>query len=242
MATVPELIYCANGNERFAQIAIDAGFTFGAQLPGTVYFPPQFVDQDWKRPNRAAYMAALAEHRPRLATVLDWERVEQLPEVLGWAEDAAQYVTEAIIIIPKVVNGVDMIPDKIGGVRVRLGYSVPTKHGGTAVPTWEFVRREVHLLGGSPHAQKRIARYLNAVSVDGNMMQKMAVRYAAFYDPLKQTQRGSWPSIKGFDGQKWGDGGDAADAPYEAFRRSCHNIAAYWHGGEFIKREDVLCM
>ena len=48
---IPEIIYCADGNERFARIAIDAGFTFGAQLPNTVYYPPEFTDQNWKAPN-----------------------------------------------------------------------------------------------------------------------------------------------------------------------------------------------
>jgi hypothetical protein len=79
--------------------------TYGAQLPATVYYPPQFVDQDWKRPDRAAYVAAVAQHRPRMATVLDWERDEQLPEVLAWAEDVAPFV-ERVILIPKVIGGV----------------------------------------------------------------------------------------------------------------------------------------
>jgi len=104
MATSPELIYCANGNSEFARIAIEAGYTYGAQLPGTVYHPPAFADQDWKKPNRAAYMVALAQHRPRMASVLDWERREQFVEVLQWAEEIAQWV-DVVMIIPKVFAG-----------------------------------------------------------------------------------------------------------------------------------------
>jgi hypothetical protein len=100
---MPTLIYCAGGNRRFAQIAIDAGYKFGSQLPNTIYHPIYFADQDWKRPNRATYMAMLAQHRPTMATVLDWERDEQLPEVLDWAEEAAQYVAQ-VLIIPKVIG------------------------------------------------------------------------------------------------------------------------------------------
>lgn len=85
-----ELIYCAAGNARFAQIAIDAGFLYGAQLPGTTYHPIWFADQNWKKPDRTKYMAALAEHRPHMASVLDLERADQLDEVLSWAEEAAQ--------------------------------------------------------------------------------------------------------------------------------------------------------
>lgn len=90
----PVLIYCADGNRRFAEIAIRNGYMYGAQLPNTVYFDPYFVDQDWRKPNRIRYMIALAQHRPALATVLDWEREDQLPEVLDWAEEASQYVTD----------------------------------------------------------------------------------------------------------------------------------------------------
>ena len=121
-----EIIYCANGNRRFAQIAIEAGMTYGAQQPGTVYFPPEFADQDWKKPNRTAYMAALAQHRPRMATVIDWERDEQLPEVLEWAEEAAQYV-ETVILIPKVLGGIPRLPRRVFPTRVGVNRRMPRR-------------------------------------------------------------------------------------------------------------------
>jgi hypothetical protein len=43
-----EIIFCAGGNRRFAEIAKNAGFLLGAQLPDTIYFPIQFADQNWK--------------------------------------------------------------------------------------------------------------------------------------------------------------------------------------------------
>lgn len=226
MAAKPELIYCANGNRRYAEIAINAGFTYGAQLPGTVYFSPQFVDQDWKRPNREKYMAALAEYRPRMASVLDWERDEQLPEVLGWAEDAAQYV-ETVIIIPKVHKGIARLPQRIAGAGVRLGYSVPTTHGGTEVMAFEFLGWPIHLLGGSPGAQMRIAASgLDVRSVDGNMMQKLASARCLFWQKGKRPYANGWLSILQADGERWDE-----DANYEAFRRSCENITRAWNKG-----------
>lgn len=223
MATNIELIYCANGNKEFARIAIEAGYTYGAQLPHTVYFPPAFADQDWKKPNREAYMAALAKHQPRMASVLDWERPEQLPEVLSWAEDAAQFV-EVVMIIPKVFSGIPQLPRSIGGKTVRLGYSVPTRHGGTQLPVWEFAGWPVHLLGGSPQAQMRLRPYFDVVSADGNMAHKMATVFCAFWDGRKTTKRGQWPTIKDYDGKPWPNDG----AHYEAFRRSCANIMQAW--------------
>lgn len=213
MATVPELIYCANGNRRFAQIAIDAGFLYGAQLPGTIYHGIHFADQNWKNPDRARYMAALSDHRPRMASVLDLERAEQLPEVLEWTEEAAQFV-RVVMIIPKVFGIIPKLPRRIGGADVRLGYSVPTKHGGTEVPVWEFCGWPVHLLGGSPHRQMEIRKYLDVRSVDGNYHLLKANKWGEYWQ---------WPGVWVSGEYQYNDG------IYEAFARSCKNIYAAWH-------------
>ncbi|HEU5088544.1 MAG TPA: DUF6610 family protein, partial [Roseiflexaceae bacterium] len=170
---LPELVYCAGKNARYAAVAIAAGFRYGAQLPCTTYGPVWFADQDWKRPDRTRYMAALAAHRPAMATVLDLDQPEQLADVLSWAEEAAQYV-ERVLIIPKYSSAVDAIPRRIGGADVVLAYSVPTAFGGTSVPVWEFTGWPVHLLGGSPHRQMELTRYMDVVSADGNMANKMS--------------------------------------------------------------------
>jgi hypothetical protein len=229
LATDVELIYCASGNARFAEIAIKAGFLYGAQVPNTVYFPPYFVDNDFKRPDLERYAEAVKEHRPIIASAVDWMQYKQLPEVLSWAETIAPFV-EIIMIIPKVIGRIDEIPRVIGGKPVRLGYSVPTSYGGTLCGYNEFAGWPVHILGGSPQKAKRLTRFLNVVSIDGNMHLKMATQKNAFFDPQKQTSRGYWPTLKDFDGTKWGDGSKKADAPYEAFQRSCKAIMAMWQG------------
>jgi hypothetical protein len=233
MAT-PTLIYCADGNRRFAQIAIDHGFRYGAQLPNTVYFRPYFADQDWRKPDRERYMAALAEHQPTMATVLDWEREDQLPEVLDWAEEAARYV-KWILIVPKVIGGIANIPRRINGRDIILALSVPTRYAGTQLPFWEFVGWPVHLLGGSPQAQMTLYSYLrvcaDVVSVDGNYMLKMATKYNRFWVPGTATYARDrwWPALReANNGQLWGDGSDKADSVYEAFRRSCEHIRKAW--------------
>lgn len=214
-----ELIYCAGKNQRFEAVAHAAGFRIGVQLPNTVYHPVYFADQDWKRPDRARYMAELARHRPAMATVLDLERPAQRAEVLGWAEEAAQYV-ERVLIIPKYSGAIDHIPRRIGGADVVLAYSVPTKFAGTDVPIWEFSGWRVHLLGGSPHAQMLLTRYLDVGSVDGNMHLERS-RYCQF-----------WSATKGGNGHWWHLRDIGVDLPtdnnLEAFRRSCENIAAAW--------------
>jgi len=221
------LIYCADGNKRLAQIAIDAGFRYGARLPARgLHHPPFFADQDWKQPDRTRYMAELAAHRPVMATVIDWEHAGQRGEVLGWAEEAAQYV-ERVLIVPKVLGGIKTLPRRIGGADVVLAYSVPTKYGGTFVPVWEFDGWPVHLLGGSPHAQMRLCYYLNVASVDGNMHQMMATRYCQFWMPgtARYASNRYWPTLREANGgERW----PGIDAPYEAFARSCRNIIKAW--------------
>jgi len=209
-----ELIYCAGGNRRFAEIAINAGFLYGSQLPHTVHFPLHFADQDWKKPNRQRYFEALANYKPQVATVLDWERGEQLDEVLGWAEEAASHV-ESVVIIPKVQGGVALIPRIVGNKPIRLGYSVPTKFGGTPLPYSDFIGWPVHLLGGSPHKQMHLAKYLTVASVDCNYHMMMAERHNEFW------AEGKWRELSSL-------GHVDKDAPYKAFELSCKNIMTSW--------------
>lgn len=217
---IPTLIFCGGGNKRYAEIAISAGFEYGARLPGTVYYPLYFADQNWKHPNRKLYMDGLKKYRPIIASVLDWEQEEQLTEILDWATEAARYVHK-IMIIPKVHGGIKFLPNKIDGKPVILGYSVPTKHGGTDLFLSEFVGWPVHLLGGSPRSQIRFSKYLNVVSADGNMAMLMANKYCAFFD---DSFHGTcWPTLLDYDNKRWN-----GDGPYEAFRRSCENIRLYW--------------
>lgn len=223
MATRPELIYCADGNPTFARAAVEAGWLYGAKLPATVYETVHFADQDWKNPNRDAYMTALERHRPRMATVLDWEHPEQLGEVLSWAEQAAQYV-ERVLLVAKVPGELDRLPRSIGGKPVVLAYSVPTSYGGSPLGLWEMAGWPVHLLGGSPHAQMRLWQYLRGpcevVSADGNMMHQQAHR-CRFWS-RKKGPNGHWVQLS--------DTGDdrTEGANLEAFKKSLAEVRSAW--------------
>ena len=227
---MPTLIFCSANNIRFVEIAVRHGYRYGAQLPGTTYpriAPVYFADQDWKKPDRAAYVAAVAEHRPVMATVLDWERDEQLPEVLAWAEEVAPHV-ELVQIVPKVIGGIGRLPRRVGGVPIVLGYSAASSYGGTPVPVWEFAGWPVHILGGLPHRQIRVWRQIKSVaevvSVDGNVIRKMAKR-CLFWAPGTATgsKNRFFPSLKDV-----GLGHLGRDAMYEAFERSCVNVTREW--------------
>lgn len=232
---MPTLIFCAAKNKQYAQIAHDLGFAYGAKLPDPhIYFPPVFVDQDWLNPVFDSYMAALERYRPALASVLDWEHWDQLPEVLRWAECAAQFVTEAVIIIPKVTGGIEKLPRTIGSKQVRLGFSTPvknpkTKFSGTGVPLREFDGWPIHILGGSPQKQYEFAhKGLKAASVDQNYIMNHA-RAGRFYAPAIGT---AWKAHNKYFPQlkEAGLGSIGSDVPNHAFRLSCINIKAMWRG------------
>lgn len=227
-----ELIYCAGGNARFAEIAVRHGFLYGAQLPATTYEEVYFADQNWRAPDRERYMGAirrlnyLQDARVQIATVLDWEHEWQYPFVLAWAEELAAIVARAVLIIPKIPGTIERIPDAIGGRVIRLAYSVPTRFSRTTVPIEEFGDRPVHLLGGSPHAQMKLIKKMNVISVDGNYAQKMATRYCQFWTSgnAHYAKNRWWPTLKEADGKRW-----EVDGLYEAFERSCKNIMEAWN-------------
>ena len=218
---IPTLIYCGSGNKRFDEIAM-LYFKLGARCGTTVYYPIYFADQNWKKPDKQKYIAFIHKHKPVMSTVVDWISKPDLSIVLEWAEEISSIV-DKIIVIPKIVSGVDAIPDTINGKEVILGYSVPTKYGKTITPLWEFGNRKVHLLGGSPQKQYEMSKYLNVVSLDGNMSLKMATQYCAFWNTDKyKSKTGHWQQLHeiGIKDQK--------DAIYQAFEMSCKNIYNFW--------------
>lgn len=231
--SVPRLIFCLAGNRTHMQIARACGWEAGARLPGTLYeahVPLVFADQDWnayqralrRSPEsalrrRAAYMQAVACSRPEMASVLDWEYPEQLPEVLDWSHEIAPHV-ERIMLIPKVVKRVGRLPDEIAGKPVVLGYSIPTRHGGTPCQLGEFHGRRVHLLGGSPRQQWQAATMLagkaDLVSIDGNMCHQ-AAGFGTYWT-----------------GSRWRNDGARQTTTTDALRRSLCAIYAMWNGEE----------
>lgn len=211
-----DVVYCAGGNKKFAKIAIDHGFRYGSQLTRTTYYPIWFADQDWKAPNRQAYIAQVAKHKPFMASVLDLERPDQVEEVLGWAEDVAAYV-DTVMIIPKYREAIRDIPLTIGGKTVRLGYSVPTEYGGSAVPLRMFHDWPVHLLGGGPTVQLELSYHLKVASVDGNSMQRNCKAGCVFNGH-------NWMALSTYLEYRYPNN----DMPYVAFDISCENIMTMW--------------
>lgn len=221
----PRLIYCADGNKRFAETALRQGFWYGAQLPNKVYFTPSFTDQNWKNPDRVKYMATLREHRTALATVLDWEREDQYSEVMSWADEASQYVSDAVIIIPKVVGGIKRLPRSINGKQVRLGYSASSTFSSTPVYLNEFRGWPVHCLGGSVSTQRYVSRFADVHSVDGNYLQRIAREWCEVFSPAAiDYKRAGYVRLRMFSGFV------GRDSMYLAFELSLIGVRMLWEG------------
>lgn len=231
-----KLFYCANGNPRYASIALSfSGFRYGAQMPGKSYFWPEFVDLHPDRPPAQwRYIQYLRRWRPRFASVHDWHGGRDLVEIMLRAEEVATYVQESVLIIPKVPGTISSIPRTINDKSVILGYSVATEHGRTDVPIVEFSGWPVHLLGGNPHTQiskyKELTRVgATVISADGNIALKHANSGRLYWPTGDAVAKNRyWPTLLEADGSLWGDGTKNADASYEAFRRSCRAILWLW--------------
>jgi hypothetical protein len=82
-----------------------------------------------------------------------------------------------------------------------------------------------------------MSQIADVVSADGNYALKMATRWNQSFcqdGSATYARNRFWPTLREANGgQKWGDGSATADAPYEAFRRSCENIMMMWQRKEW---------
>ena len=95
----------------------------------------------------------------------DIEDASALPDIIREASELKKYAKN-VIVVPKdcaLENRLEaLIPSEF-----LLGYSVPTRYGGTKIPTSSF-RRPVHLLGGRPDIQRSLANFMPVMSFDCN--------------------------------------------------------------------------
>ena len=89
----------------------------------------------------------------------------QLDRVIDQARALLMHA-ERVIIVPKS-RALESDLEELIPPEFDLGYSVPTKYGGTAISPSAF-RRTVHLLGGRPDVQRTLANQMPVVSLDCN--------------------------------------------------------------------------
>jgi len=137
-----------------------------------------FLDIDWKNYSFKHHLAAAKIRKPFLTIARDVEFIEDLPQILDEASQIAEFSSH-VAIVPKDIKLADKLQSDIPENFV-LGYSVPTKYGGTAIPPQCF-NRPTHLLGGRPDVQRRLAEAMPVVSFDCNRF-TLDARFGDYFD------------------------------------------------------------
>jgi hypothetical protein len=219
-----DVIFCAGGNRRFAEIALSEGMLYGLRGDYVAYWPPVMIDIPFEKfwrmnkqgeltgePNWSLWKAQLEKverMRPLMALAPDFISPGYRRLVVRMACQLVEAGIERVIVCPKFMGAIALIPDWLV-----IGISVPTSYAGFLPPINELRGRQVHLLGGAPKDQIDLVRYyamhgIEVISVDCNMHQRAA-------------QKGSF-----FSGRVWRYLGKGVLTTDEAFRRSCKNIMA----------------
>ena len=174
-----------NHSKTVLVIAKEKGWLIGARYTNTrdikTFDKVDFVDIDWKNYNFNKHLEVVKRLQPKLTVALDILEMENIDHILSQAEILADYC-EKVIVVPKAI-GLTEIMEEIIPLKFILGYSVPTRYGGTEIPIESFIR-PVHLLGGRPDVQKGLSKKLNVFSLDCNRF-TLDARYGDFFDGNK---------------------------------------------------------
>ena len=171
-----------NYSKRIVQIAVGYGW-----MPGACYTNIRnvrefdklgFLDVNWKRYDFKAHLEAAKVTRPMLTVAKDIEDIKELPLILEQAYQLLEYA-ERVIVVPKDEAFNESLDEAIPPEFI-LGYSVPTRYGGTTISTKCF-NRPVHLLGGRPDVQRRLADKMPVISLDCNRF-ALDANYGDYFD------------------------------------------------------------
>lgn len=198
-------IFCmGNGKaDTYPRVARESGLAYGTRSSEQARAWPYMLDVDWKQFNAGkltwdAYMQMVREYHPVQAMCVDYERPSQRRALYAQIRDLRNAGVLRVLVCPKFSGAVAHIPSWC-----IVAVSVPSTYAGYVPDGAELTGRRVHLLGGSPHAQRRWMLRLQGagakvVSFDGNSHEKKA-------------QQMGW-----FDGAQWRVTGEQKTAPYES--------------------------
>ncbi len=159
----------ASHSKKVQNIAINQGWIPSARYTNLrdikTYKKIGFIDIDFKNYSFERHLEAVEKHRPHLTVARDIFNLDELSAILEEAEQLNKYA-DKVIIVPKDIRFAGKIEDLIPKHFI-LGYSVPTKYGGTELDPYEF-KRPTHLLGGRPDVQRKLAEKINVYSFDCN--------------------------------------------------------------------------
>jgi len=124
-----------------------------------------FLDIDWTRYDFKRHLCAARSTRPLYTVARDIVDRRHLRPVIDQAHALAEYA-DAVIIVPKDPRLAEHLDELIPRQFI-LGFSVPSSYGRTSISP-DYFRRSVHLLGGRPDVQRRLAERMSVISFDCN--------------------------------------------------------------------------
>jgi hypothetical protein len=213
-----DVIYCAGNNRKFMQVALDCGLLLGVRSDHKALgYHVTFLDVSYRNPDFARHVQATKRLAPKYVVVPDLSEEGTFEEdirraIAQWT--VLSWYAEIALFVPKLPGQASLLPSQ-----AVLAYSVPTRYGGARYDICELYGRRVHLLGGSPHAQRsiywKLAYHGEVLSVDGNMTQKMAVCFAKYWKDDRWLRHEAYYA-------------GAEDLYLDCFTRSCANVSTMW--------------
>jgi hypothetical protein len=151
------------------QIAVEHGWLPGARytnLRDVRTFPQLgFLDIDWKKYDFARHLETAGITRPLMTVARDIEHRRDLRRTIDQAFRLLEFARH-VVVVPKDPLLEGRLNESIPA-EFLLGFSVPTRYGGTKLSPSAF-RRPVHLLGGRPDVQRKLANAMPVFSIDAN--------------------------------------------------------------------------
>ena len=137
-----------------------------------------FLDIDWKNYDFARHLQAAQYTKPLITVARDVEEKRDLRRIIDQAFRLLEWAAH-VVIVPK-----DPLLEKRLSKAIPseflLGFSVPTRYGGTKLSPAAF-KRPVHLLGGRPDVQRKLADLMPVVSIDTNRF-TLDAAYGDYFD------------------------------------------------------------
>lgn len=200
-------------SKRVLDIATSFGWLCGARYTNCrdvrEYQDVGFIDIDWKNYCFEKHLSAVKKIKPHMTVARDIDDFRDFDHIMGQAYQLLEYC-DRVVIVPKDLK-MRKIFNKVIPDEFVLGFSVPTKYGGTDIEP-ELFKRPVHLLGGRPDVQYELAKKMDVVSLDCNRF-TLDARFGDYFDGKKFVRH----PIGGYD---------------RCVRDSILNINAMWSGSE----------
>jgi hypothetical protein len=137
-----------------------------------------FLDINWRSYNFERHLAAVKALSPVMTVAQDVVDARALNLILEQAWQLSLHC-QYVVIVPKAAS----LATEMNFVvphRFILGYSVPTRHGSTTISP-DLFERPVHLLGGRPDVQRRLADQMPVFSFDCNRF-TLDAAYGDYFD------------------------------------------------------------